>query len=107
MGSRLLAARNLLKVWTLLIGLCAALGGIGWVLDGYRLMSIFIFSGLLLGAAVYWYADRAALLQSAPPAELEGVLAHEMAHIRHRDVLVQSVASLTAAVIVETSRVGG
>ena len=47
------------------------------------------------------------LLQALPPGELEGVLAHELAHIRHRDVFVQSVAVVTAAVIVETSRIGG
>ena len=47
------------------------------------------------------------LLQALPPAELEGVLAHELAHIRHRDVFVQSVAVVTAAVIVESSRIGG
>ena len=35
------------------------------------------------------------------------MLAHELAHIRHRDVFVQSVAVVTAAVIVETSRIGG
>ncbi len=47
------------------------------------------------------------LLQALPPAELEGVLAHELAHIRHRDVFVQSVAVATAAAIVEASRIGG
>ena len=40
---------------------CAALGGIGWVLGGYSLCSIFAFSGVLLGAATYWFADRAVL----------------------------------------------
>jgi heat shock protein HtpX len=169
MGSRLLVVRNLLKVWLLLLAACAALGGIGWVLNGYSLFSIFVFSGLLLGAGMWWYADRAVLglvrarelpqgeapglhstverlaavagvakprlylmsdglpracaagrgprsstiavskglLQALPPAELEGVLAHELAHIRHRDVFVQSVAAVIAAVIVEASRIGG
>jgi heat shock protein HtpX len=149
--------------------ICALLGGIGWALNGYELFSIFVFCGLLLAAAMWWYADRAVLglvrarelpqgeapglhsmverlaaqagvvkprlylmadglpracvagrgprssalavskglLQALPPAELEGVLAHELAHIRHRDVLVQSVAVVTAAVIVESSRIGG
>ena len=31
------------------------------------------------------------LLSAAPPAELEGVLAHELAHVRHRDVAVQTL----------------
>jgi heat shock protein HtpX len=47
------------------------------------------------------------LLAAAPPAELEGVLAHELAHIRNRDVLVQTAAVVVAAALVETSRVGG
>jgi heat shock protein HtpX len=168
-SSKLLVARNLAKLWTLLIAFCAALGGIGWLLGGYQVASIFAFSGLLLSVGVYWYSDRATvglvrareiplaeapglhstlerlaasavvakprvyrmpgglpracaagrgprssivavssgLLAALPPAELEGVLAHELAHIRHRDVLVQSVAAVVAAVVIETSRVGG
>jgi heat shock protein HtpX len=47
------------------------------------------------------------LLAAAPPAELDGVLAHELAHIRNRDVLVQTAAVVVAAALIETSRVGG
>ena len=47
------------------------------------------------------------LLGALPPAELEGVLAHELAHIRRRDTLVQTIAVLVAATLVETSRIGG
>jgi heat shock protein HtpX len=47
------------------------------------------------------------LLVAAPAAELEGVLAHELAHIRNRDVLVQTAAVIVAAALVETSRIGG
>jgi heat shock protein HtpX len=47
------------------------------------------------------------LLGVASPAELEGVLAHELAHIKHRDVLLQTVAVVVATAIVEFSRVGG
>jgi heat shock protein HtpX len=41
------------------------------------------------------------------PAALEGVLAHELAHVRSRDVLVQTSAVLLAVVLVEMSRLGG
>jgi heat shock protein HtpX len=41
------------------------------------------------------------------PAEVEGVLAHEIAHVRHRDVLIQTVAALIAITLVESSRAGG
>jgi heat shock protein HtpX len=47
------------------------------------------------------------LLTAAPPAELEGVLAHELAHIRARDVLVQTTAVVVAAALIELSRIGG
>jgi heat shock protein HtpX len=47
------------------------------------------------------------LLGVASPAELEGIVAHELAHLRNRDVLVQTIAVIVAAVIVETSRLGG
>src|SRR5215213_4989771 len=56
------------------------------------------------GAAI---AVSRGLLGAAPPAELEGVLAHELAHIRSRDVVVQSAAVIVAAALVETSRIGG
>jgi heat shock protein HtpX len=163
------AIRNVCKAWVLLFGLCAALGALGWWLSGYRIASVFVFCGLLLGVAAYWYADRVAmgmvgarellpgeapalhstverlalrarvvkprlyvipegfpfalcagrgatssvlavstgLLGLPSPAEIEGVVAHEIAHIRNRDVLVQTTAVVLAASLVELSRVGG
>jgi len=168
-GSTIVQARNLLKAWLLLLGTCALLGLAGYGLGGFRLASIFVFSGLLLGAGFYWYADRTALaivgarelpqgeapafhatverlalramvvkprlylvehgpplalaagrgpassslavttalLGLVAPAEVEGVLAHEIAHVRNRDVLVQTTSVVTAALLVEASRVGG
>ncbi len=47
------------------------------------------------------------LLGVASPAELEGIVAHELAHVRHRDILLQTVAVVIATTIVEASRVGG
>ena len=47
------------------------------------------------------------LLAAAPPAELDGVLAHELAHVASRDVLVQTIAVVLAATLVELSRIGG
>ena len=47
------------------------------------------------------------LLGALPPAELEGVLAHELAHVRSRDVLVQTFAVTVAVTLVELSRIGG
>src|SRR5438046_10468100 len=61
MGGRLLIIRNVLKGWALLIGVCGTLGLIGWVLGGYRLLSVFVFCGVLLAGALYWYADRVAV----------------------------------------------
>jgi heat shock protein HtpX len=47
------------------------------------------------------------LLTALPPAELDGVLAHELAHVRNRDVLVQTIAVVVAATLIELSRIGG
>jgi heat shock protein HtpX len=52
---------NILKAWLLLLGACALLGALGWLVGGYRLLSILVFCGLLAGAAVYWYSDRMVL----------------------------------------------
>ena len=47
------------------------------------------------------------LLRALRRDELEAVIAHELAHVRSRDVLTQTFAVLFAATLVETSRVGG
>ncbi len=47
------------------------------------------------------------LMGVASPAEVEGILAHELAHLRHRDVLVQTIAVVVSAAIIEASRIGG
>lgn len=56
------------------------------------------------GSAV---AVSTGLLSAATPAELEAVLAHELAHVRHRDVIVQTSVVVLAATLLELSRVGG
>ena len=166
---RVAVARNLLKVWAFVIGICALLGLLGWFAGGYRLLSTVVFCALFAAAAAYWYADRVlmgmvgarelplaeapllhstverlaaragvakpklfvipdghpralaagrgargsaiavsrGLLAAAPPAELEGVLAHELAHVRTRDILTQEVAVVVAAALVEFTRIGG
>jgi heat shock protein HtpX len=166
---RLVVVWNILKVWLLFIGGCAALAAIGWLLGGYRIASLLVFLGALVAAAAYWSADRvvlgmvgarelpfgaapglhatvqrlatvagvpkpklyllqdghpralgagrglrgsaiavsSGLLGAAPPAELEGVLAHELAHIRNRDVIVQTSAVVIAGALIEFSRIGG
>jgi heat shock protein HtpX len=47
------------------------------------------------------------LLGALRPPELEAVLAHELAHVRRRDVLVQTSAVMLAVVLVDLSRIGG
>ena len=52
-------------------------------------------------------AVSAGLLTAAQPAELEGIVAHELVHIRNRDVLVQTTVSVLAGFLIETTRLGG
>jgi heat shock protein HtpX len=165
----LVAARNILKAWLLVLALAGLFGLVGWLLDGVRGLSIFVFCALLLAAGAYWTFDRVVLgmigarelplgeapllhstverlaaragiakprlylipnglpiaaatgrsvrssalavttgfVAACPPAELEGVLAHEIAHVRLHDVQVHTAAAVAAAVLLETSRIGG
>ena len=166
---RRVVARNLLKAWLLAVGVMALFAIAGWALGGVRLLSIFVFCGLLLLGGAYWMFDRVVLgmvgarelpLAEAPllhstlerlaanagivkprlylmpdglpralatgrsrtasavavsagcvsacaPAELEGVLAHEVAHVRLHDVQVQTAVVVLAAAMLEASRIGG
>jgi heat shock protein HtpX len=44
------------------------------------------------------------ILRVLSPAELEGVLAHELAHVKHRDILISSVAATIAAAVMMLAR---
>lgn len=59
------------------------------------------------GASGSGIALSQGLLALLPPAELEGVLAHELGHLRHRDVVVQTPVVVTAGWVLEASRIGG
>jgi len=52
-------------------------------------------------------AVSSGLLAACPPAELEGVLAHELAHVAHRDVPLQTASVVLAASLIEATRIGG
>jgi heat shock protein HtpX len=166
---RFIAFRNIVKAWLLLTGVCGVLALAGWSIGGLRLLSIFVFCGLLLVIGAYWTFDRVVLgmvrarelpvaeapllhstverlaavagvfkpklylipdgmplalatgrgpsssslaissgcVTACPPAELEGVLAHELAHIKHHDVALQTAVVVLAASMIELSRIGG
>jgi heat shock protein HtpX len=165
----LVAARNIVKAWLLVLALAGVFALVGWLLDGVRGLTIFVFCALLLAAGAYWTFDRVVLgmigarelpvgeapllhstverlaaragivkprlylvpdglpiaaaagrgvrssvlavstgcVAACAPAELEGVLAHEIAHVRLHDVQVQTAAAVAGAVLLETSRIGG
>jgi heat shock protein HtpX len=165
----LIAVRNVVKAWLLLVGLCGLLAFIGWSIGGLRLLSIFVFAALLVAVGAYWSFDRvvlgmvrarevpiaeapllhstverlaaragilkprvylipnglplalatgrgptysaialsSGLVSACPPAELEGVIAHELAHVKHYDVALQTGVVVLAASLIELSRVGG
>ena len=165
----LVALRNRLKIWLLVVALVGAMGFFGWALGGIRLLSSFVSVALLVAFGAWWAFERVALgmigarevpvgeaplvhstlerlaaragiakprlyvirtgiplsaaagrgvrgaavalsapcFTACPPAELEGLLAHEVAHVRLRDVPVQTTAAVVAALLLETSRIGG
>lgn len=59
------------------------------------------------GARSASVAVSTGLLSALRPHEVEAVLAHELAHVRTRDVLTQTFAVLLALTLVEASRIGG
>jgi heat shock protein HtpX len=46
------------------------------------------------------------IMQVLSEHELEGVIAHELAHVKHRDILISSVAATIAAAIMMVARMG-
>ena len=44
------------------------------------------------------------ILRLLPEAELEGVIAHELAHVKHRDILISTIAAVIGATIMMLSR---
>ena len=59
------------------------------------------------GPASSTVAVSAGALRTLRPEELDGALAHELAHVRRRDVLVHTFVALLAVTLVESSRIGG
>jgi heat shock protein HtpX len=44
------------------------------------------------------------IMQALAPHELEGVIAHELSHVRHRDILISSIAATIAAAVMMSAR---
>ena len=53
--------RNVLKAWLVLVGLCGILALIGYGIGDVRVLSSFVFCGVLLGIASYLSLDRVVL----------------------------------------------
>src|SRR6187431_1224639 len=45
------------------------------------------------------------IMTALAPHELEGVIAHELAHVKHRDILISSVAATIAAAVMMLARI--
>jgi heat shock protein HtpX len=59
------------------------------------------------GPAASSLALSVGLLGAASPAEVEGLIAHELGHVRTRDVAVQTVVVVFGVLTLEASRLGG
>jgi heat shock protein HtpX len=46
-------------------------------------------------------------LLALPPAEVEGVFGHELAHVRNRDIVLQTPVVLFSSALLDLSRIGG
>ncbi len=57
MRRRVAVARNLAKAWLIFVVPAAGMSFIGWKLGGYRLALLFGGSIVMLGAALYAYAE--------------------------------------------------
>src|SRR6476646_9197151 len=55
------AVRNVLKVWVVLAAICGVLALIGYGIGDFRVLSSFVFCGVLLGIAGYLSLDRIVL----------------------------------------------
>jgi len=44
------------------------------------------------------------IIRALAPHELEGVIAHELSHVKHRDILISSVAATIAAAVMMLAR---
>jgi heat shock protein HtpX len=53
-----------------------------------------------------WVAFTAGILTNMTDMEIEGVVAHELGHVLHRDILISSVAATIAAAITFIARMG-
>jgi heat shock protein HtpX len=161
-------ALNFLKLVALTTIVAGAWAALGWWLDGFYGLVLFLFASLLVAAAIVWHGERMVLamlharevplgelphvhstleriatkarvpkprlyviedghlralsagtgprrsgialtrglLGAARPEELEGLLAHEVAHIRRRDVAVQTLVAMLTLTILELTRLG-
>jgi len=59
--SSLAPLRNVLKVWLVLVAICGLLALIGYGIGDLRVLSTFVFCGVLLGIAAYVSLDRIVL----------------------------------------------
>ena len=110
---------NTLKSLILLVALSAILMFIGGAVGGRDGLLIAFGIAMVMNFASYWWSDKIVLklykaqevtAEDAPElysdvqdlaqrAGLRGVLAHELAHIKNRDILISSIAATIATAI--------
>src|SRR6266545_2910926 len=109
-------SRNYLKTTLLLATMSAIVLLIGSRFAGGAYLPLALAFAVLMNGIAYFFSDKIAILSArAKPVtqgilpiltsrELEGVLAHELSHVKNRDILISSVAATMGAIIMFLAR---
>jgi len=98
-----------------LMGLCLA---IGYLIGGQSALLPALVGGAVMNLFAFFFSDKIALAtvrargphhsavcvtaglrEMLDEYELEGVIAHELSHIKHRDILISTIAAIVAGAI--------
>src|SRR6266576_3746929 len=102
---------NTTKTIVLMVALTVLLVFLGGALVGRQGIIIAFIFAMAMNMFSYWFSDKIVLrmynaqeategiLRLLTREELEGVMAHELSHVRNRDILIGTIAAMLAGAI--------